>query len=50
MPPGKVIEAGVKAGNGTKDFAWFVWKKGYGGEPEIKFMNTKKLINMGVPR
>ena len=42
MPPGKVIEAGVKAGNGTKDFAWFVWEKGYAGPPEVGFMNTKK--------
>jgi len=40
MPPGAVIEAGIKAGNGTKDFAWFVWEKGYNGVPEIGFMNT----------
>ena len=40
MPPGAVIEAGEKAGNGTKDFAWFVWEKGYNGKPEVGFLNT----------
>lgn len=41
MPPGAVIDAGVRAGNGTKDFAWFVWQKGYCGQPSVGFMNTK---------
>lgn len=41
MPPGAVIEAGVKAGNGTKDFAWFVWEKDYCGDATVGFMNTK---------
>lgn len=41
MPPGAVIEAGVKAGNGTKDFAWFIWEKGYCKQPLVGFMNTK---------
>lgn len=41
MPPGAVIQAGVKAGNGTKDFAWFVWQKGYNGSAEVGFLNTK---------
>lgn len=27
MPPGHVIEAGEKPGNGTKDYAWFIWDK-----------------------
>jgi len=40
MPPGAVIEAGIKAGNGTKDFAWFVWEKGYNGSAEVGFLNT----------
>ena len=40
MPPGKVIEAGIKPGNGTKDFAWFVWTKGYMGPPTLSFLNT----------
>ncbi len=40
MPPGKVIEAGIKPGNGTKDFAWLVWESGYSGEASVRFMNT----------
>lgn len=40
MPPGKVIEAGIRPGNGTKDFAWLVWEVGYTGEASVKFMNT----------
>jgi hypothetical protein len=27
MPPGKVIAAGEKPGNGTRDYAWFIWDK-----------------------
>lgn len=38
MPPGPVIEAGVKPGNGTTDFAWFVWLRGYDGHPEVRFL------------
>lgn len=41
MPPGAVIEAGVKPGNGTKDFAWFLWEVGYSSSPQIVFLNTK---------
>ncbi len=40
MPPGQVIVAGEKPGNGTKDFGWFVWQKGYQGSAEIEFLNT----------
>lgn len=40
MPPGAVIDAGIKPGNGTKDFAWFIWEKGYNGKPEVGFLNT----------
>ncbi|MGN6486990.1 MAG: hypothetical protein ACTHLT_04110 [Devosia sp.] len=43
MPPGKVIEAGVKPGNGTKDFAWLVWEVGYTGQASVKFMNTNTV-------
>ncbi len=46
MPPGAVIKAGVKVGNGTKDFAWFVWKKKYCGKATIGFMNTKPYKNL----
>lgn len=31
MPPGKAIEAGQKPGGGTKDFAWYIWERGYVG-------------------
>ncbi|WP_394688369.1 hypothetical protein [Hoeflea sp.] len=40
MPPGAAILAGEKPGNGTKDFCWLVWEKGYKGKPEIEFLNT----------
>lgn len=40
MPPGAVIVAGEKPGNGTKDFAWFVWEQGFTGEATIAFLNT----------
>jgi SAM-dependent methyltransferase len=38
MPPGPVIEAGDKPGQGTKDFSWFVWRHGYEGEPKIRWL------------
>lgn len=38
MPPGPVIEAGEKPGNGTVDFAWFVWERGYDGLPELHWL------------
>lgn len=34
MPPGPVIEAGVTPGNGTTDYAWFVWDHSYRGRPQ----------------
>ena len=40
MPPGKVIEAGIRLGNGTKDFAWLVWQIGYSAPATVSFMNT----------
>lgn len=41
MPPGAVVMSGQNVGNGTKDFAWFVWQRGYRGGCEVRFMNTK---------
>lgn len=38
MPPGHVILAGGKPGNGTTDYAIFVWLKGYQGEPQIGWL------------
>lgn len=38
MPPGPVIEAGIAPGNGTTDFAWFIWERGYEGLPELHWL------------
>lgn len=38
MPPGAVIEAGMKPGGGTTDFAWFVFLRGYDGKPELGWL------------
>jgi len=35
MPPGAVLAAGGKPGNGTTDYAWYVWEHSYTGKPEI---------------
>lgn len=42
MPPGQVIAAGHKPGNGTTDYAWFVWLQGYDGAPEIRWLRRSK--------
>jgi hypothetical protein len=39
MPPGSSIAAGLKPGNGTKDFAWYVWLRGYDGAPEQRWLH-----------
>lgn len=38
MPPGPVIKAGVEPGNGTKDFAWFVWDHSWVGSWQGKWL------------
>jgi hypothetical protein len=38
MPPGPVIEAGLKPGNGTVDFCWMVWERGYEGHSELRWL------------
>lgn len=38
MPPGHVIAAGMKPGNGTTDFAWYVWLHGYDGEADTRWI------------
>ena len=52
MPPGKVIEAGIRPGNGTKDYAWLVWQNGYTGHAHMHFLNTNtvKRQRMAVGR
>lgn len=42
MPPGHVLTAGMKPGNGTTDYAWFVWQKDYDGPPEIRWLRRVK--------
>ena len=41
MPPGHVIAAGVKPGNGTTDYAWFVWQQDYDGPAEIRWLRKE---------
>jgi hypothetical protein len=38
MPPGAALAAGQKPGNGTTDYAWFVWLRGYDGHPEVRWL------------
>lgn len=38
MPPGTALAAGMKPGNGTTDYAWFIWLRGYDGAPEIGWL------------
>lgn len=38
MPPGPVLEEGLKPGGGTKDFSWFIWERGYEGEPQFGWL------------
>lgn len=39
MPPGDFIKAGGKPGQGTIDFCWMVWKRGFVGRPEIRWLH-----------
>jgi hypothetical protein len=39
MPPGPVIAAGEKPGNGTADFVWMIWQHGYVGQPTVAWLN-----------
>jgi hypothetical protein len=41
MPPGAVILAGNKPGNGRTDYAWFVWQQGYSGQPSIGWIRRE---------
>lgn len=38
MPPGSWVAAGNKPGNGTTDFAWYVWLRGYDGPVETRWL------------
>lgn len=41
MPPGAVVAAGGKPGNGTTDYAWFVWTRGRVGSAEICWLRRE---------
>lgn len=47
MPPGGVVMSGQKPGNGTKDFAWFVWQVGYELDSKLHFLNTNPFKPLG---
>lgn len=38
MPPGHIVEAGGKVGGGKVDYCWIVFKRGYVGPTEIKWL------------
>ncbi len=42
MPPGSVIEAGVQAGGGQTDYAWFIMRRGHRGPPEFGWVHRQK--------
>lgn len=42
MPPGEALLRGEKSTGGTKDFAWFIWLKGFQGQPTVQF--CKKVV------
>jgi hypothetical protein len=38
MPPGHVIAEGGKPGNGTTDYCWMVWLRGFEGAPSLHWL------------
>jgi hypothetical protein len=45
MPPGPLIAAGIKPGNGTTDYAWFIWEQGYRGERTFGWLRRDDEFN-----
>lgn len=43
MPPGAVIIAGEEPGGGVKDFAFYVWLKGYDGPVEASWLSRDEV-------
>lgn len=41
MPPGEVVAAGLAPGNGTTDYAWFVWHQDYDGPAEVRWLRKQ---------
>lgn len=40
-PPGTFLQAGGKAGNGTGDYSWFVFLKGFRGAPTLHWLRRE---------
>lgn len=38
MPPGAAVAAGQKPGNGTTDYCWMIWLRGFDGAPELGWL------------
>lgn len=38
VEPGDIVVSGGKVGQGSTDFAWFVWLRGYDGSPEVRWL------------
>lgn len=38
MPPGSAVAAGQKPGNGTTDYCWMIWLRGFDGAPELGWL------------
>jgi hypothetical protein len=42
MPPGHVIARGEKPGGGKMDYCWLVFRKGYEGQPYLRWLRRDK--------
>ncbi|MEK8121638.1 hypothetical protein WOB59_00515 [Methylocystis sp. IM4] len=41
MPPGPAILAGLRPRRGKTDFAWYIWERGYNGEPQFAWLRRE---------
>lgn len=44
MPPGEILLAGGKPGNGTQDFAWLIWTMGFTGTPALGWLRRDEGV------
>ena len=44
MPPGELVDQGFVPGGGRADFAWYVWLRGYCGEPSLRWLRRDVQI------
>jgi hypothetical protein len=42
MPPGEVISRGEKPKGGKQDFGWLVFRRGYVGPPELRWLHRDR--------